>query len=521
MSPSKKDGDYAIAQERTSESSSHTRLNEASSSEGKTEKTSPPTSVYERKLKLLNEAMQNIGFGKYHRRLFIVSGFGWFVDSSLPLLAALILAPIISEFKIKGPYLILALRLGFFFGACFWGPISDIKGRRWPFTLTLLIASVFTLASGGSLTFPVLATLIALAGFGVGGNIPVDSAVFLEFMPSTHRYLLTVLAIFWSLGQIFVDLLAWSLMPKYSCQLGASACPSAQNMGWRYVLIISGGVSFVFWVGRFFMFHLYESPRYLLGRGQDAQAVDVVQAIAKFNGVPCSLTLEDLKASETMGVNEPSGKSGSDGLKYILQRLQDLFSPRKAAVSTTLLVFIWSTIHLATVLYISFLPYLLVSRGSEFGDASLAVAYRNQLIITCSGLLAPLIAGLMIEMPIVGRRRGLAAFSFLTGAFLLASTTSRTSNVLLAWNCGFSFAHNAMYAVLGNFTAEVFPTRSRGTGNALVSLFSRLAGVVGPLMALYLNIITATPIYIAGGLTLLAGVLVLLVPYESRRMDLQ
>ena len=50
---------------------------------------------------------------------------------------------------------------------------------RWSFNVTLLIAGVFGLASGGSNSFVTLASLLAVLGIGVGGNLPVDSAVFL------------------------------------------------------------------------------------------------------------------------------------------------------------------------------------------------------------------------------------------------------------------------------------------------------------------------------------------------------
>lgn len=52
-------------------------------------------------------------------------------------------------------------------------------GYRWSFNLTLLIAGVFGLSAGGSLNFVTLASLLAVVGVGVGGNMPVDSAVFL------------------------------------------------------------------------------------------------------------------------------------------------------------------------------------------------------------------------------------------------------------------------------------------------------------------------------------------------------
>jgi hypothetical protein len=66
----------------------------------------------------------------------------------------------------------------------------------------------------------------------------------------------------------------------------------------------------------------------------------------------------------------------------------------------------------------------------------------------------------------------------LTGAFILASTTARSSSGLLGWNCGYSFTSNIMYGVLYALSPEVFPTRARGTGNALVASANRIFGVM-------------------------------------------
>lgn len=37
--------------------------------------------VYEAKARVLNNAMLEIGFGKYHKALFVVAGFGWLADN--------------------------------------------------------------------------------------------------------------------------------------------------------------------------------------------------------------------------------------------------------------------------------------------------------------------------------------------------------------------------------------------------------------------------------------------------------
>lgn len=57
--------------------------------------------------------------------------------------------------------------------------LNPYNSCRWSFNVTLLIAGIFGLAAGGSQNFLTLASLLAVLGVGVGGNLPVDSAVFL------------------------------------------------------------------------------------------------------------------------------------------------------------------------------------------------------------------------------------------------------------------------------------------------------------------------------------------------------
>ncbi|KAF9007139.1 major facilitator superfamily domain-containing protein [Cyathus striatus] len=449
--------------------------------------------VYEAKTRTLNRAIQEIGMGKYQYTLFVVAGFGWFADSVWPLITGLILTPVVAEFNFNGPFLSLAANVGLLVGAVFWGLGCDIWGRKWCFNVTLFIAGVFGLASGGSPNLLTLASLIAVLGIGVGGNLPVDSAVFLDLVPASHQFLLTTMSVFWSLGQLFVSLVAWPLIANFSCPLTTSpdgTCTRKENMGWRYLLFLLGGLTLVLWAFRFFAVDLLESPRYLVGRGRDEDAVLVVQKVAKINGKECHLTVDDLR------VDGEKGGWLSQTSNFTKEHFKALFRTRKMAWSTSLLVLLWGIIGLASTLYNNFLPFLLASRGAHFGDTSLSITYRNQAILATIGVPSAFIAGWAVELPAHGR-------------FLFASTTARSSNALLGWNCGYVFWSNIMYGVLYAVSPEVFPAKDRGTGNGVF-------GVLAPIIALYANLSTAVPVYIAGALIILAGGMALLLPYEPR-----
>jgi sugar phosphate permease len=66
------------------------------------------------------------------------------------------------------------------------------------------------------------------------------------------------------------------------------------------------------------------------------------------------------------------------------------------------------------------------------------------------------------------------------------------------------------------YTPEVFPTKDRGTGNGLASTANRIGGILAPVIAMYANIDTPIPIYVAASCFVAAGVIMLWLPYESR-----
>jgi MFS family permease len=104
----------------------------------------------------------------------------------------------------------------------------------------------------------------------------------------------------------------------------------------------------------------------------------------------------------------------------------------------------------------------------------------------------------------------------LTGVFLFASTTSRSSAALLGWNCGYSFTSNIMYGVLYAISPELFPTKDRGTGNALVAAANRVFGITAPVIALYTNLATPAPIYVSASLFIVSSFVAVLLPFEPR-----
>ncbi|EDK47170.1 hypothetical protein PVL30_002446 [Lodderomyces elongisporus] len=499
---------------------------------------------YLAKSKLVADAIQEIGFGKYQIGLFFVAGFGWFSDNAWPVATSLILPRMIEVNGVhspagKGPYLTLAQNLGLLAGALFWSLSSDIIGRRWAFNLTFLITGIWAVVAGSSPNFAATGIFVSFWSFGVGGNLPVDSAIFLEALPASHQWLLTVMSGWWALGQIVANLISWGLIGNYSCT-DLTNCQKGDNWGWRYFLFALGGLTLLMFAARF-AFRVFESPRFYLARGQDAKAVETLNKIARINGKTNTLTLHDfeaidLKYSEAVGGDEYENKNenenGAKGAmpesstrknklieeklkRYNLSHVRQCFGSKKLAVSNSLIIFTWGLIGLAFPLYNAFLPYYLETRGDANKPLSVHDTYRNTLIVSVLGIPGAIIAGFLVELRI-GRKGTLSVSLLLTGVMLFASTTARTSNANLGWNCMFSFFSNIAYGVLYAYTPECCFAQIRGTMVGLAASFNRIMGVFAPIIAIYADLTTSAPIFVSGALFLLSGLLVLCFPYEPR-----
>lgn len=291
--------------------------------------------------------------GPYQWHLFTVISFGWASDNLWPIVTSLILPPTSLEFSApRPPLLTLAQNIGLLAGALFWGFGCDVFGRRWAFNLTLGITAVFGLAAAGSPNFAAIGCFAALWSFGVGGNLPVDSAIFLEFLPASHQYLLTVLSVSWAVAQVVATLVAWPLLGNLTCQEADGECTKGENMGWRYFLIAMGGLTVVMFFIRFVLFTIHESPKYLMGKGRDEEAVRIIHEVARRNGKTSELTVDDLKACEPEGYVQQTNVSSAVKRKLEdvkAERVRALFRTRKLALSTGLIMVIWAFIGLGYV----------------------------------------------------------------------------------------------------------------------------------------------------------------------------
>ncbi|KAJ6014807.1 hypothetical protein N7540_009398 [Penicillium herquei] len=470
------------------------------------------------KMVLINDAIDEIGFTPHHWKLFCLNGFGYAVDSLILLIQSIISTKAGNEFHPGySTGLTIAVYVGMLIGAIFWGFSADIIGRRFAFNVSLFISSVFTIVAGASPSWVVLGLFICLSAFGAGGNLVLDTTVFLEYLPSKEQWLLTLMAAWWGVGQLIAGLFAWAFLPNYSCS-DLNDCTYENNKGWRYVWYTSGAFVFLLSILRITIIRLEETPKFLLAEGKDEDAVRVLSNIAKKYDRPFSLTLERLEACGTTTQRRTSAAGLTQRLispQEVIFHLKGLYATRKMALSTSLVWFSWLLIGLAYPLYNVFLPTYLESRGADFGQTSDYITWRNYAINNTCSIFGPVLAGFMCRSPwFWGRRGTMIIGALITMVFFFAYTQVRTQSQNVGFTCAISFCLNIYYGTLYAYTPEVFPSAHRGTGNGVAIGLNRIMGIISAVIGAAADTSTAVPIYICAALYIVMAIVAVALPFE-------
>ena len=442
--------------------------------------------------------LDEIGVGNFHWKLMGICGVGWTADNGWMQVNVLSLVSVQREFGVPEwqlGFMGSSLMLGMCVGSQIWGTLADRIGRKRAFTLTLVIAGVMGLVAAASVAYWMLIISLFCVGIGVGGNLPVDGAMFAEFMPTKDRgRYLTLLSVFWSFGGFIVALLGYAVIPEHSCAKG-SACPYQDNLGWRLLMGIFSILCILSFVTRL---ALPETPAFLVHAGRISEARSVLRLIAADNGItqdsnPGLYEKIDLLGSddEATAMSVPSSPTsyaqlGDDAKRSanapsgaccgLWAYVEPLFQGRNMRRTTLLLWGIWfGTVFGFTSINL-FLTKLLEKKNITSNHL-----YRDALLYSAAGIPGSAAGAYLVETRL-GRKWTMFGATAITSIALFLFLLVRTETQAVTMSCVVNGCSMIMFAAYYTYTPEVYATHVRGRGVGVASGFSRAAGVTSPLL---------------------------------------
>lgn len=311
-------------------------------------------------------------------------------------------------------------------------------GRR----STLLFTSLIFLASsscGVMMPWQMNVFMCGLMGLASGGLLPVALAFLAEVLPSRHRgWLMVIIGGQLAVAYAATSWLATWLTPDYT---------------WRMLWLVGAPLSLILITVSYI---LPESPRYLLGVGQVARAGEVMQRYG-------------MKIKETVaGAATPSEATESS--------LSALGS-RKLIGRTTALAMLGLSAGLVNYGFILWLPVNLEKFGISADGTNKLLAQSSLFSLPAIIIVAVLYNRWSSKKTMI-LACGATALALITLVLIAPQENLLLQGIIVIALCG----SGALYATLGPYAAEMYPTYLRSAGTGVAQGWGKIGGVIGPLL---------------------------------------
>ncbi|XP_070370477.1 putative transporter SVOPL isoform X3 [Equus asinus] len=247
-----------------------------------TKQTEPVTVISLRKLSLgtpepqqkepktftVEEAVETIGFGRFHIALFLIMGSTGVVEAMEIMLIAVVSPVIRCEWQLENWQVALVTTMVFFGYMVFsivFGLLADRYGRWKILLISFLWGAYFSLLTSFSPSYIWFVFLRTMVGCGVSGHAQ-GLIIKTEFLPTKYRgYMLPLSQVFWLAGSLLIIGLASVVIP---------------TIGWRWLIRIASIPGIILIMA--FKF-IPESARFNVSTGNTQAAMTTLESIAKMN----------------------------------------------------------------------------------------------------------------------------------------------------------------------------------------------------------------------------------------------
>jgi MFS family permease len=377
---------------------------------------------------------------------------------------------------------------GYVVGTLLLSPVADRIGRRNMLMVTMAITGLGSLYNALAPDYTNFVIARIVTGVGIGADLAIVNTFVGEVAPRRSRAkftsLIFVMSALGALLGIWLGLVLTTEAAPWPKGISfAQAGPDFTN-GWRWMYAVGALLALVAIALRV---QLPESPRWLLGRGRDEEAEEVVASMertAARHGALREPLFEREPAEQPIPVNRAPYRDLLGNPMYLRRVL--------------LLVSVWFIGYVTVYGFSAGFTSVLTTQGYAPPEAGVIVA------VGAFGFLACAIAAVLWSEQL-DRKAWLPISAAITiiGSVIIAAAGD-TLGIAFIGSAVIFFGFNLWVPMTYARSAESFPTRARTTGFALVDGVGHLGGGIGVLL-----IAPAVPhLSILGSLLLISGFLV-------------
>ncbi|XP_056142630.1 synaptic vesicle glycoprotein 2Ca isoform X2 [Lampris incognitus] len=226
--------------------------------------------------------IQECGHGRFQWQLFLVLGLALMSDGVEVFVVGFVLPSAETDMCIPNSssgWLGSVVYLGMMVGAFFWGGMSDKVGRRQCLLICMSTNGFFAFLSSFVQGYGFFLLCRLVAGFGIGGAVPIVFSFFAEVLSREKRgEHLSWLCMFWMIGEIYASAMAWAIIPHYGWSFSMGS--AYQFHSWRVFVVVCALPCVCAVVALTFM---PESPRFYLEVGKHDEAWMILKQIHDTN----------------------------------------------------------------------------------------------------------------------------------------------------------------------------------------------------------------------------------------------
>ena len=464
---------------------------------------SSPLFIAPKPSKLIDQLYDKAGYSAYQKLQVFIACLINIVIGVESLLLNLIVVQLEHEWQIRSVHtatLVASFGVGTGIGGYLSGYLADNLGRKKVLLYSLMTMIVFGLASVYVKDFYVFLVFRVFVSIGVGIVKMIVTSYLVEWIPKKNRSFVMSITQVYSVGNIIIN-------------LSALLCIENNKLvHWRYLFIGSSSLTIL----SILLLAVFsqESPKFHLSKMNFEEAF---KSLTKIHKHPLTELEKNIIKAE-IAVEESH---------QIKTSVSVMFTPLFLKASLLLIgIRVFSSLINAGSLYI--LPILLGKlhiKDAQPNDKSADHTFNQYDAIFgyfISNLIAvpsPMLRGFLSELKILGRKYTLF-LSCVLG--LIAIILCLIFFDLLSLFSGISrMAFTATTGLLNIYIVEIFPTKIRTLSLGFINSITRIGPVLAPFICSALEgYMIMGSFYFFGVIAFICCVLNLLLPYETRDLDM-